>query len=75
MDTKIQVMVGGGFAIHQVTNALPVGPFASLQESVNANNAVAQVDTKAFIVMAVGGQYRIGRWAVLRQLQLHAFGP
>jgi hypothetical protein len=64
MDSKIQVMMGGGFAIQQVTNAQAVGPFASLQESVNANNAVAQVDTKAFIVMAIGGQYRIGRWAV-----------
>jgi hypothetical protein len=64
MDKRLQIMAGGGFAIHQITNATPVGPFSSLSEVTNAQNAVAQVDTKAFIVMAVGAQYRYGRWAV-----------
>jgi len=64
-DTKIQVMLGGGFAIHQITNGTPeVGTTATLQEITSANDAVAQVDTKAFVVFAGGVQYRVGRWAV-----------
>jgi hypothetical protein len=64
MDQSIQVMVGGGFSINQVTDAAAAGPFGTLQEAVNASNAVAEVDTKAFFVMAAGAQYRFGRWAV-----------
>jgi hypothetical protein len=63
-DKKLQVMLGGGFAIHQITDAQPVGPFASPQELANAESAVAAVDTKAFLVMAGALQYRLNRWAV-----------
>ena len=63
MDNKVQVMLGGGFAIHQITNATPVGPFATTQEFANATNAVAEVDTKAFMVLAGAVQYRMKRWA------------
>ena len=63
MDNKLQVMLGGGFAIHQMTNAVPAGPFASSQEVATAVNAVAEVDTKAFMVMAGALQYRMNRWA------------
>jgi hypothetical protein len=67
-DSKVQVMLGGGFAIHQITNATAeVDPTATLQEITSANQAVAQVDTKAFIVFAGAVQYRVGRWAVFAQ--------
>jgi hypothetical protein len=64
MDKKLQVMLGGGFAIHQINGAVAQGPFNSLQEVVNAGNSVAELDTKAFLVMAVGTQYRMGRLAL-----------
>jgi hypothetical protein len=64
MDKQLQVMIGGGFAIHQINGATAQGPYNSLQEVVNASNAVAELDTKAFLVMAVGVQYRLGRLAV-----------
>ncbi|MBI4420568.1 MAG: hypothetical protein HY560_07050 [Gemmatimonadetes bacterium] len=63
-DTKLQVFGGGGFAIHQITNATPQGPFASAAEAASAANAVSEVDTKAFLVLAAGAQYRMGRWAI-----------
>ena len=62
-DKKLQIMLGGGFAIHQITDAVPVGPFATTQELANATNAVAEVDTKAFMVLAGAVQYRMNRWA------------
>ena len=64
MDKNLQIMVGGGFAINQITDAQAEGPFSTLQEAVNANNAVAEVDTKAFVVLAGAVQYRYGRWAL-----------
>jgi hypothetical protein len=64
MNNNLQVMVGGGFAINQITDATPEGPFGSLQEAVNATNSVAEVDTKAFVVLAGAVQYRVGRLAV-----------
>jgi hypothetical protein len=64
MDKQLQIMVGGGFAIHQINGAVAQGPYNSLQEVVNASNAVAELDTKAFMVMAGGVQYRLGRLAV-----------
>jgi hypothetical protein len=64
MDKQIQVMLGGGFAIQQLTDAAAQGPFTTLQQAINANNSVAELDTKAFLVMAAGVQYRIGRLAV-----------
>jgi hypothetical protein len=64
MDGPLQVMLGGGFTIHQITNAQPLGPFGSLQESQNASNVVSDAATKAYVVYAVGAQYRISRLAV-----------
>ncbi len=63
MDKKLQLMIGGGFSINQINGAVAQGPFATLQEAINANNTVAELDTKAFMVAAVGAQYRFGRWA------------
>lgn len=64
MDKAIQFMLGGGFVIQQITDATAQGPYGSLQEVINASNAVAELDTKAFLVMAAGVQYRVGRLAV-----------
>src|SRR5882672_3598800 len=35
-DKKLQIYAGGGLAIHQITNATPVGPFLSLAEASRA---------------------------------------
>ena len=68
-DSWIQIMLGGGFAIHQIVNATPQGPFANLAEQTNAQNIVAQQDTRAFAVMSAGAQLRLGRWALFANYQ------
>jgi hypothetical protein len=67
MDSKIQLMLGGGFSINQVTNAEPQGPFANLAEQANAEDIVAQRATRAFATFGAGVQYRMGRLAVFAQ--------
>jgi len=70
-DKKLQIYAGGGLAIHQITNATALGPFATSQEASTAANAVAKVDTKAFAVISGGVQYRFReRWAVYGHYQL-----
>jgi hypothetical protein len=64
MDGPLQIMVGGGFTIHQITNGQPVGPFTTLQDQQNASGVVSDAATKAYVVYAVGAQYRISRLAV-----------
>lgn len=68
-DSWLQIMLGGGFAIHQIVNAAPQGPFANLAEQTNAQNIVAQQDTRAFAVMSGGLQLRLGRWALFANYQ------
>lgn len=63
-DSKLQIFAGGGFAINQITNAAAQGPFGSLAEAITAANAVSERDTKAFLVIAAGLQFRMGRWAI-----------
>lgn len=75
-DSWIQIMLGGGFAIHQLTNATPLGgtegkggPFATLAEQTNAQAITADQDTRAFAVMSGGAQLRLGRLALFAQYQ------
>ena len=68
-DSWIQLMLGGGFAIHQVTGATPRGPFGTLAEQVNAEQITAEADTRAFAVMSAGLQFRFGRLAIFGHYQ------
>lgn len=65
-DGQIQVFLGGGFAIHRITDAEATSPVATQQD----RNAVDQAATKAFLVLSVGAQARFqSRWAVFGQYQ------
>jgi len=68
-DQQIQVYAGGGFAIQQVINANPQGPFGTPAEANAAAAAVNDVDTKAFVVFGGGVQYRKDRLAIFGQYQ------
>lgn len=68
-DNALQIMLGGGFSINQVTNAIPQGPFATTQEAVNAADLTAEADTRAFVVFSGGVQYRMGKLAVFSHYQ------
>jgi hypothetical protein len=64
-DGKLQVFLGGGFAIHRITNAEPVAPFTSADQ-IDVENAA----TKAFLVLSGGIQARFAaRWALFGQYQ------
>jgi len=64
-DGKLQVFLGGGFAIHRITNAEPVGQFTSADQ-IDVENAA----TKAFLVLSGGIQARfLERWALFGQYQ------
>jgi hypothetical protein len=65
----LQVFAGGGFAIHQVTDALALGTFVSPQEETILTQIVDEVSTKAFLVIAAGFQYRVGKWALFGKYQ------
>lgn len=69
-DAVIQPMLGGGFAIQQITDATPRGPFATLAEQTNAETLVANQDTRAFAIMSLGFQMRVmRRWAIYANYQ------
>lgn len=64
-DGKLQVFLGGGFAIHRITDAELVGPGTNLDLS-----AVESAATKAFLVLSGGVQGRFSeRWALFGQYQ------
>lgn len=64
-DNKLQVMLGGGFAISRITDAqLPDG--ASVLDGRQLDDAT----TKAFLVLSGGAQYRVGlRLAIFGQYE------
>ncbi|MCH8256105.1 MAG: hypothetical protein IID06_12215 [Gemmatimonadetes bacterium] len=65
-DGKIQVFLGGGFAIHRITDAEPLPPFTSSLD----RSAVESAATKAFLVLSGGIQGRFNeRWALFGQYQ------
>lgn len=66
---RLQVMAGGGFAIHQITDATAQGTFASQAQQNAAARIVDDQDTKAFVVFSGGAQYRFGRWAAFAKYQ------
>ena len=65
-DGKLQVFLGGGFAIHRITDAAPNPPFTSGLDLAAAEAAA----TKAFLVLSAGIQSRfLNRWALFGQYQ------
>ncbi len=65
-DGKLQVFLGGGFAIHRITDAEPLAPFTSSLDRSEVESAA----TKAFLVLSGGVQGRFaGRWALFGQYQ------
>ncbi len=65
-DGKFQIFLGGGFAIHRITDAMPLAPFNAGQDLEAVNKAA----TKAFLVLSAGAQTRfLSRWALFGQYQ------
>lgn len=65
-DGKLQVFLGGGFAIHRITDAEPGPAFTSSLD----RKAVESAATKAFLVLSGGIQARfLKRWALFGQYQ------
>ncbi len=64
-DGRLQVFLGGGFAIHRITDAALLEPFTTLDLS-----EVESAATKAFLVLSGGIQGRfLERWALFGQYQ------
>lgn len=65
-DGRLQVFLGGGFAIHRITDAQPLPPFTSRLDLREVESAA----TKAFLVLSGGVQARfLRRWALFGQYQ------
>jgi len=63
-DNKLQMMLGGGFAISRITDAQLAGVLTSALDSRQLDDAA----TKAFLVLSGGLQYRAGlRFAIFGQ--------
>ena len=64
-DGKLQVFLGGGFAIHLITDAVPVPPAGAV-----AISDVEDAASKAFLILSGGIQARFAnRWALFGQYQ------
>lgn len=69
MDGPLQIYAGGGFLINYISNAEPVGTFASPQAEQAVLEAIDEVSTKAFFSITGGAQWRMGRWALFGTYQ------
>jgi len=69
LDGKLQVYAGGGFLINHVTDAVPVGTFATPQLAQSIQQEIDDLSTKAFFTISGGVQYRMGRLAVFGTYQ------
>ncbi len=67
-NNQLQILVGGGFAIHKISDAVPLGA-ASVQEEQLAIQRISEFDTKAFAWFGGGFQWRIGKLAVFGNYQ------
>jgi len=64
----VQLFLGGGFAINNLTDATTTGTFGSLQAQNAAQQRVASLGTKAFAVLGGGAQWRVmDKWVVFGQ--------
>lgn len=69
MDGPLQIYAGGGFLINYISNALPVGTFATPQAEQAVIEAIDEVSTKAFFTVSAGAQWLFGRWAAFGTYQ------
>lgn len=67
-NNQLQLLVGGGFAIHKISDAVPLGA-ASVQEEQLAIQRISEFDTKAFVWLGAGVQWRVGKLAVFGNYQ------
>jgi len=73
----IQPYLGGGFGIHQLTDAFPQGGAAAFntpQEFENILRVIDETSTKAFPIFSGGLQLRFGRLAAFGQAQYMPMG-
>lgn len=70
----IQPYLGGGFGIHQLTGASPLGTFNTEQEFENVLRVIDETSTKAFPIFSGGLQLRFGRLALFGQAQYMPLG-
>lgn len=69
-NSSPQIYVGGGFAIHHITDATPTGVFASAQDQTTAQQRVDGAASKAFVFLLAGFQLRLGNsWALFANYQ------
>ncbi|OGU04908.1 MAG: hypothetical protein A2W29_13055 [Gemmatimonadetes bacterium RBG_16_66_8] len=68
-DKLLQVYVGGGFGIHQITDARPLGTFNTISEQESVFRTLESTGTKAFPILGGGAQYRRGKLALFGQYQ------
>ncbi len=65
-DGTLQVFLGGGFAIHLITDAVPQAPLNGAVDRAQVSGAAS----KAFMVLSGGAQLRfLNRWALFGQYQ------
>jgi len=68
-DNILQVYIGGGFGIHQITDAAPLGTFNTIGEQDAVLRTIEAAGTKAFPILGGGAQYRMGKMALFGQYQ------
>jgi hypothetical protein len=68
-DKVLQVYAGGGYVINQVTNAAPTGTFATDTEEEAVLRTIETAGSKAFPILSVGAQYRMGKLGLFGQYQ------
>ena len=67
---NLNIILGGGFAIHNVSSATPLGSFATPQSLAIAQDQIDDASTKAFFLASGGLQYRLtGRWVIFGEYQ------
>jgi hypothetical protein len=73
-DNNLQIFLGGGFAIHQITDAAAAGTFTSPLDASTVDNIVQDAASKAFAVLTGGANLRMGRLALFGQYQFMPAG-
>lgn len=68
MRGQFQLLIGGGLAIHKISDAEPTDAQTPLELN-GAFNAIAEFDTKAFPIISGGAQWGLGRWALFGNYQ------
>jgi hypothetical protein len=69
---RFNILLGAGFVIQRVTDAVPGGTFATLQEQQFVQEQVDELATKAYLALSGGFQLRfLPRWAIFGQYHFY----